>query len=90
MCRINCSGGCPECAPDEHNPLCVGLWLQGNDRCICLEIIRCRYKWSRFAMWDREKIEQALTLAIMVLIFGLGVYVLAVAVSVANGHTGGF
>ena len=41
-------------------------------------------------MWDKEKLEQALTLFVMVLIFGLGVYVLVVAASVANGHTWGF
>lgn len=35
MCRINCSGGCAECAPDEHG----GEWhscpfqseMNGND-----------------------------------------------------------
>ena len=28
MCRINCSGGCPECAPDEHEEACVALWMR--------------------------------------------------------------
>jgi hypothetical protein len=35
MCRINCSGGCPECAPEEHLRVCVAYWEGGCNRCIC-------------------------------------------------------
>lgn len=27
MCKINCSGGCPECAPDEHAASEAVDWL---------------------------------------------------------------
>lgn len=31
-CPINCSGGCPGCAPDEHREECVSLWFQTETR----------------------------------------------------------
>lgn len=28
MCKINCSGGCPDCAPDEHAASKAIVWLE--------------------------------------------------------------
>lgn len=36
MCRINCNGGCPGCAPKEHELICRELWKVNKTRdCIC-------------------------------------------------------
>ncbi len=30
MCRINCSGGCPSCSPEDHSVLRrVSWWIKG-------------------------------------------------------------
>lgn len=34
-CPIDCSGGCPICAPDEHEEACVEEFRAQKDRCRC-------------------------------------------------------
>lgn len=34
MCRIDCSGGCPECSPEDHIDRCALQWGETH-LCTC-------------------------------------------------------
>lgn len=35
MCSVNCSGGCPECSPEDHLQSCRLRWREGRRFCTC-------------------------------------------------------
>ena len=42
MCRINCSGGCPGCDPEEHRARCVQRYLnKESNTCTCHQETAC-------------------------------------------------